>query len=56
MEKDNQIIGLVLKALALAMGVAITVLTILGQFNPGMNVFTGIGLFALALSALIKES
>lgn len=56
MDKANGIIGLVLKALALAMGVAVTVLTILGQFNPGMNVLTGIGLFVLALSALQKES
>lgn len=56
MNKDNQITGLVLKALALAMGVAVTVLTILGRFNPGMNVLTGIGLFALALAALLKES
>lgn len=55
MEKYNQIIGLVLKALAMAMGVAITVLTILGQFNPGMNVFTGFGLFAISLAALINE-
>lgn len=56
MEQNKQIIGLILKAFALAMAVAIIVLTILGQFNPGMNVLTGIGLFALALAALQKES
>jgi hypothetical protein len=55
MDKASGIIGLALKAVALAMGVAVTALTILGQFNSGLNVLIGIGLFAISLVALINE-
>jgi hypothetical protein len=37
------------------MGVIIIILTILHQFNPGMNILTGIGIFALSLAMLSKE-
>ncbi len=47
--------GLVLKAVALAMGVATVVLSLLGKFQPSMVIFPGIGLFALSLASLLRE-
>ena len=53
MKKINAIIDLVLKAVSLAMGVAVVVLGILGtaEINTLITLL-GIGLFCLGLSAL----
>jgi hypothetical protein len=56
MENISGIISLVLKAVALAMGVVSIVLGILGAANVGTQVtLLSIGLFALALEALQSE-
>ena len=56
MEKPRSIISLVLKAVALAMSVASIVIGILGAADVNTHLtLLGIGLFALALSALQKE-
>jgi hypothetical protein len=50
---SQPIIPLVLKAVALAMGVAVVVLSVLGTANGGTSTtLLGIGLFCLALWAL----
>ena len=49
----GEIVGLILKAVALAMGVAVTVLSILGEADSNSRfVFLGIGLACLAMNAL----
>lgn len=49
----KEITKLVLKAVALAMGVAVIVLGVLGNTTPQAQItLLGIGLFCLALSAL----
>lgn len=55
MTDKRNIVNLVLKTVALAMGVVTIVLAILQKSNPGMNILTGIGLFCLSLAALSKE-
>jgi hypothetical protein len=56
MKETQSVVQLVLKAVALAMGVAVVVLSILGTVPPQTNVMLlGIGLFALALAALSQE-
>ena len=56
MENTANIISLVLKAVALAMGVAVVVLGILGVVAAETSIMLlGIGLFALALEALQQE-
>lgn len=57
-EKENpkDIINLVLKAVALAMGVVVVTLSILGVLAGGVPVFLlGLGLACLALTALDRE-
>jgi hypothetical protein len=50
------IINLILKGLALAMGVAVVVLSVLGTAAPSTLItLLGIGLFALGLWALQSE-
>lgn len=49
----NNIIGLVFRAVGLAMGVAVVVLSILGSMTPETGVLLlGIGLAALGIAAL----
>ncbi len=56
MKETQSVVQLVLKAVALAMGVAVVVLSILGNVPLQTNVMLlGIGLFALALAALSQE-
>ena len=56
MENVPKIISLVLKAVALGMGVTSIILGILGAANVGTQVtLLSIGLFALALEALQNE-
>ena len=57
MKKSEKIIGLVLKAVALAMGVASIVMGFIPDAADMDTHITllGIGLFALALAALQKE-
>ena len=56
MENVQSTISLVLKAVALAMGVASFILGILGVVNISTQVtLLSVGLFALALAALQKE-
>jgi hypothetical protein len=53
----SEIISLVLRAVALAMGVVVVVLSTLGVTEVETSiVLLGIGLFALALDALDRES
>lgn len=52
----TNLVNLVLKALALAMGVAVIVLQVLGTVTPSALVpLLGIGLFAMALAAFRTE-
>jgi hypothetical protein len=52
---DQPLMSLILKGLALAMGVAAAVLSILGTSSPNTLVtLLGIGLFCLAIWALQK--
>ncbi len=53
---NKNIVSTALKAIALALGVAVIVMNILGTLTPanGVNML-GIGLAALALAALQKE-
>lgn len=56
MENAANIISLVLKAVALAMGVAVVVLGILGTVTAETSILLlGIGLFSLALEALQQD-
>ncbi len=57
MNNLGAIVDLVLKAVALAMGVATVVLSALGA-TPGdtRTILLGIGLFTLALAALQREA
>ena len=56
-EHSGKIVNLVCKAVALAMGVAVVVLGALKGATVDTQVtMLGIGLFALALAALAKES
>jgi hypothetical protein len=56
MKETQSLVQLVLKAVALAMGVAAVVLSILCTVPLQTNVMLlGIGLFALALAALSQE-
>lgn len=51
-----QMIGLVLRAVALAMGIAVVVLNLLGKLDPADGIaMLGIGLAALALYLLQKD-
>ncbi len=51
-----QLIGLVLRAVALAMGIAVVVLNLLGKLDPADGIaMLGIGLAALALYLLQKD-
>ena len=53
MSERGSIVGLVLRAVALAMGVAVVVLNIMGAADVDTFVtLLGIGLFSLALDAL----
>ncbi|MFN2223308.1 MAG: hypothetical protein ACK2UH_12190 [Candidatus Promineifilaceae bacterium] len=53
----SEIISLVLRAVALAMGMVVVVLSTLGVTEVETSiVLLGIGLFALALDALDRES
>ena len=52
----GNIINLVFKAVALAMAVAVVVTSILGVMDAqGQIILLGIGLFGLAVTALVKE-
>jgi hypothetical protein len=52
----SRLVNLVFKAVALAMGVAVVVTSILGAMEPkGQVMLLGIGLFCLAITALDKE-
>ncbi len=52
----SKMVSLVLKALALAMGVAVVVLQVLGTSTPSALItLLGIGLFTLALDAFRGE-
>ena len=54
--KDQPIVSLVLKGVALAMGVAVVVIGVLGAGSPATFAsMLGIGLFCLALWALQME-
>ena len=56
MEKSQSTLNLILKAVALAISVAVVVLGILGVVDTAAQVsLLGIGLFALSLWALQKE-
>jgi hypothetical protein len=53
---NQPLLSLILKGLALAMGVAAVVLAILGSSSPSSLItLLGIGLFALAVWALQRE-
>jgi hypothetical protein len=53
--KNQSTVSVILKAIALAMGVAAFVLGILGNVSPGgLATALGLGLFCLALWALRK--
>lgn len=53
MAENQPIINLILRALALAMGVAAVVLSVLGTAETGTLItLLGIGLFAIAVDAL----
>ena len=55
-KKITTIISLVFKGVALAMGVAVVVTNILGVMDThGQVLLLGLGLFALAITALDKE-
>ncbi len=55
-KRINSLIPLVLKAVALAMGVAVVVLNILGTADARtMFTLIGIGLFGLGLAALDED-
>jgi hypothetical protein len=55
-KKISKIIDLVFKGVALAMGVAVVVTSILGVMDAkGQIMLLGIGLFCLAITALEKE-
>ena len=57
MKERSEIVQLVLKAVAMAMGVASVVLSILGTVPVETNVILlGIGVFALGLAALDRET
>ena len=57
MKNWQSIFDLVLKAVALAMGVAVVVLSVLGSITPESSMFlVGLGLAALALSALDNDT
>ena len=57
MKERSEIVQLVLKAVAMAMGVASVVLSILGTVPVETNVMLlGMGLFALGLAALDRET
>ena len=56
MEETRSLINLVLKAVALAMSVAVVVLGILGQVSAESSIsLLGIGLFALALVSFSND-
>jgi hypothetical protein len=55
-KKISKIMDLVFKGVALAMGVAVVVTSIMRVMQPnGQVLLLGIGLFCLALTALDKE-
>lgn len=55
-KRIGKIVDLVFKAVALAMGVAVVVTTILGVMDlKGQILLLGIGLFCLAITGLDKE-
>jgi len=55
-KSTGNIINLVFKAVALAMGVAVIVTSIQGVMDAqGQTILLGIGLFGLAVAALDKE-
>ena len=56
MKEQRPLMQLILKALAMAMGVASVVLSILGTASPSTLItLLGLGLFALALAALQNQ-
>ena len=56
MSENGSIVSLVLRAVALAMGVAVVVLNILGAADADTLVtLLGIGLFSLALDSLNRK-
>ena len=55
-KKHNLLIDLILKGVALAMGIAVTVLSIMGKLEiPSAMGMLGIGLSCLAISAFPKK-
>jgi hypothetical protein len=53
----NKTIGLVLRAIALAMSIAVIVLGIIGSLSSDTGLtLIGIGLFALALESFLKKA
>ena len=55
-KKISNIVSLVFKGVALAMGVAVVVTNILGVMETrGQILLLGLGLFSLAITALDKE-
>ena len=55
-KSTDNIINIVFKAVALAMGVAVIVTSILGVMDAqGQTILLGIGLFGLAVTSLDKE-
>lgn len=54
-KRARQIALLVLKAVGISMGIAVTVLTIMGEFIPQMNTLTGMGIFCLGLAMFIND-
>jgi hypothetical protein len=53
---NKNIVSIALKGIAVAMGVAVIVLNILGTLTPGNGVnLLGIGLAALAIAALQRD-
>lgn len=56
MKKFESICNLVFRAVGLAMGVAVVVLSILGQLGTGTAItLLGIGLFSVSLSTFLKQ-
>ena len=55
-KKSQPLVTLVLRAVALAMGVAVAVLSVLGEIEPGSAfVMLGVGLAALSASLLENQ-
>ena len=56
MDKKNALLPLILKAVALAMGIAVLVLSVLGEADINTRItMLAIGLTSLALSRFVKQ-